>query len=349
MRSRRVSVLAWAAVAVTGLVGNGRAQITLPPGPEIFSAPQALTFASVRTMGMGNISSVVVDPYSRNPAHAAWLEEPQANVVYANYSFNGGLDADYTMFRYEFPVKWTKHKDGLQLVYFNLDSNRGGVSITGAPPGVPTQIQMEDQGVYLGYGFFITEKTALGISTALRNSRTRVYAPISFPVGPMTEVAEADSDSVITPKFRVAVQHELDDQWDFGAVLTASDQRATITLPGFVAADATDHFDQVDYDVGFAYHPNDKVTLAGEWFKRKLTSDSFAYRDEGLNFGAEVKAGDQWELRAGSHEGNPTLGFSYTNNDWKVEYAFVKDFEQDDLAPLFGDADLHTISLTKSW
>ncbi|PIY38649.1 MAG: hypothetical protein COZ05_20430, partial [Armatimonadetes bacterium CG_4_10_14_3_um_filter_59_10] len=115
-------------MAVTGLVGNGRAQITLPPGPEIFSAPQALTFASVRTMGMGNISSVVVDPYSRNPAHAAWLEEPQANVVYANYSFNGGLDADYTMFRYEFPVKWTKHKDGLQLVYFNLDSNRGGVS-----------------------------------------------------------------------------------------------------------------------------------------------------------------------------------------------------------------------------
>jgi len=338
-----------AIVATLGRITRTEAQVGFPPGPEIFSAPQMLTFASVRTMGMGNISSAVIDPYSRNPAHAAWLEEPQANAVFANFSFERGLDADYAMVRYEFPVKWTKQKDGLQLVYFNLGSNHGGVAIPGAPPGVTTEVELQDQGVYLGYGFFVSERTALGVATAFRDSRTRVYAPDPL-TGRMTKVAEADGDSLVTPKFRVALQHKLDERWNFGAVLTASDQRATITgLPGFIAPDATDHFDQLDYDIGLAYHPGKRVILGAEWFKRKLTSDSFAYRDEGLNFGAEVEMRNGWKLRAGSHEGNPTFGLSYHRGDWELEYAFVKDFEHDDLSSIFGDADLHTLHVTRSW
>ncbi|MBI3923663.1 MAG: hypothetical protein HY318_19745 [Armatimonadetes bacterium] len=341
MRSKTIVVIALAAAALFLEPVSTWAQASL------FAPPQALTFASVRTMGMGNIGSVVIDPYSRNPAHAAWLEKPEGNALYARFSFDGGLDADYQMYRYEFPLKWTRRKDGLQLVYYRLTSDQG--RITPPPPlsliPVPLNAEMEDEGVYLGYGSFVGKRTAVGVSTAFRNSQVRVFAPT---LGGL-QLAEGDSDSLITPKVRVAVQHQLTDRWGVAGILTASDQRGTTASSVVPLINSTEDFTQLDYDLGVAYHASEKVLLAGEWRKQKLTSTSFAYRDYGLNFGAEVKVSDKCDLRAGSNEGNMTLGASYHAKDWRVEYAYVNDFESDDLAPLFGKATLHTINVTKQF
>lgn len=323
-------------------------------GPELFSLSAPLEFASIRTAGMGNIRSVVVDPYSANPAHAAWLDKPEGNVFYANFDFDGGVNVDYEMLRYESPVKFTRWKDGLQLVYYNLDSSRGGLVPTGPPLGFPVQTQMEDAGIYVGYGVFVSDRTAIGIASAFHSAEARAYAPLPPPGGPMTQVAESKSDSILTLRPRLSIQHKLNDQWDIGGIVTMSSQSAKVTgIPGFVSPDSEDHFKQMDYDLGVAYHPNEKAVLAAEWVKRKLTSDSSVapldYKDFGINLGGEYKVNAKWDIRAGSFEGNPTVGFSYHGDGWRVEYAFISGYESDDLGPILGDADMHAINVMKEF
>lgn len=300
--------------------------------PHLFALPTATT---TRQFGMGGITTCVEDVGFPNPAFAGMLEGSRAAVRVSCTEFDGGLELTGTQAWYATPVG---EDQGVQLLLFKLDSDRGGIMTPAGP--LPGTIEETDLAVH--YGRRLSERwlVGAGISPVLK-AKTRLINPLDGSV-------VSFSDSSADFGFRLGSLYQYDEDGFIGFVFDYYTEDVTFQAPP-MPAPAQFGFTSTEWALGASRRLSETVIGAIEWMELKSEDGGFEAKSEGLHLGVEVAATPALSLRAGSNDGGLTLGAGYAREGWVVNYAYLKDWNDDAVGAAFGGSETHQIEIGGYW
>ena len=336
--SRRLSsvlTVVLPAIAVLLAVPSSAQQ---PPaiGPEMYAVPHLFalsTATTTRQFGMGGITTCIEDVGFPNPAFAGMLDRPRAGLRHSRTDFSAGLKLRGTQAWYAQEVG---SGEGMQIMGFILDSNRGGTTI----PGL--QLDTKETDFAIHYGRRISDQWLLGVGLApVLTTTTRLYDPAGNQI--------ARWDSKATYGLRFGALYQFQPEGLAGLVFDYYREDVTFQppVPGAPAQDLD--FDSTTFAIGVSNRLADNLIGAIEWMQLRAEAGNLKTDTEGLSLGIEYDAAPGVLMRIGSRDGALTLGAGYTGEGWVANYAFINDWNDGDVGDLFGSSDTHQLEVGYHW
>ena len=298
--------------------------------PHLFALSTATT---ARQFGMGGITTSIEDIGFPNPAFAGNLDLSQAGLRHSCTEFSGGLKLRGTQAWYALPLG---AHEGMQLIGLRLDSNRGGLSI----PGL--QLETAENDVAVHYGRRLSDRWLVGAGLApILETSTRLFDPAG------NQIASWDSKATYGLRLAALYQHD----WDGFAGAVFDYYREDVTfqppLPGIPPHNL--NFDSTTVALGVSGRVGEGLLGALEWMQLRSESGNLSSNASGLKLGIEYDALPGVRVRAGSNAGSLTLGAGYDRNRWVANYAYISDWNKDEVGDLFGGSDTHQLEIGHYW
>ncbi len=330
----RVSVLFLVALAVVVAASPALPQADFfasYAGPHLFALPNSTT---TRLFGMGGFVTCVKDAGFANPAYAGTLAAPQGVARTSRTDFDRGLRLEGWQASFAWPLR--PNESGLQVTYFNLDSNQGTIlTLVG-----PLQASLEERDLAVHYGRRLSDKwvVGLGLSPVLE-TETNYLDPGSMA----SQRLQSDADF----GFRLGGLYQTDEAGWVGFVYDRYDE--DVNWSGTMLGAGTASFRSEEMALGVSRQVADNVLAAIEW--QQLTTEGLGVKvgDSGLRLGAEVVLSESWAVRAGWNDGAFSLGSGWTGDDWSVQYAFINDWNDDSVGAALGGSHTHQFSVRRHW
>ncbi|MFW5867783.1 MAG: hypothetical protein ACOCX2_08210 [Armatimonadota bacterium] len=300
--------------------------------PHLFALPTATT---TRQFGMGGVTTSVQDVGFPNPAFAGMLEMSQGGVRLSRTEFDGGLELTSTQLWYATPIG---EGQGIQLLGLRLDSDRGTIMTPAG--GLPGAIEETDVAVHYGRRLSDRWLVGAGISPVLE-SETRLLNPVTGDV-------VSFSDSEATLGFRGGALYQHAEEGFVGLVFDWYTEDVTFQAPPMPAPQEFE-FTSTEWALGASGRIGERLMGAIEWLELESEDGDFKAKAEGLHLGVEYEATEDVAVRAGSNDGGLTLGAGYTRDNWVVNYAYVRDWNDDSVGAAFGGSDTHQVEIGGYW
>lgn len=299
-------------------------------GPDAYSFvhPFGLSTATTtRQYAMGGTISCINEAGFANPAYAACQSRPAAGVRVNTTEFDFGPRVTSVHTHYVVPTK--PNAQGWQFNVFTLDSY-GGSGLPGP------QLDMSENDLSIDYGQRLGRKLVAGIGIS-------PYSKIDFDVtGPMgTPLMRVHSESDLGARLGFAYE------WVPGDFigLVGDYYQETASVAG--AGDIVFHTSLLA--AGASRHLGDKLLLAAEFQRGESKSGAVSDTINGWHFGAEFKPAGHVAFRAGLNDTQPTFGIGFNDGRWAVDYAYLKDWNDDIAGPLLGGSKTHSLHATYCW
>lgn len=307
-------------------------------GPEAYGVPHLFalpTATTTRQFGMGGVSTCVRDIGFPNPAFAGMLEQSQAALRVSCTDFDGGLELRGTQAWYATPIG---DDQGVQLLGFWLDSDRGTIMTPAG--GLPGTIEETDYAVH--YGTRLSERWLVGggVSPVLE-AETRLLNPMT---GGVVSFSDSDADF----GFRIGALYQYADEGFAGLVFDHYTEDVTFQAPPMPAPQQFG-FTSTEWALGVSGRLAEKLLGAVEWMELKSEDGGLEASSEGLHLGVEYEAVPGVSVRAGSNDGGLSLGAGYSRDGWVVNYAFIRDWNEDSVGAAFGGSDTHQLEIGGYW
>jgi hypothetical protein len=299
-----------------------------------FALPTATT---TRLFGMGGFASCIPDVGFANPAFAGALTRDSVVVRNAVTSFEGDLSLSSQQGSFAMPLQ--DNRQGLQVSVFRLESNNalyGGF-------GAPALLSLAEYDVSVHYGRRLTDNWLAGIAVSPVFHNSVNVVPVGAPGSLMRLTAGADWG------FRLGTVYELGDRGWIGAIYDRYDESVNGSgLPfGAVPMAATFHSEEIV--AGIAYRLTDRLLAGVEWQQLSHRSGAFENAEAGLRFGFEGLLDEGLAIRMGSNQGAFSVGLGWANDDWSLNYAFIRDWNGNVFGDVYGGSKTHGFELTHSW
>ncbi len=308
-------------------------------GPEGYGAPHLFalpTSTTTRQFGMGGVSTCVEDIGFPNPAFAGMLQGSQGGVRMSCTQFdNDGLKLTGTQAWYAMPIG---EGEGMQFLGFKLDSDRGAIMTpAGALPGT-----VEETDLALHYGRRLSDRWLVGVGVSpVLETKTQLFNPANGSVLSFSK-SEANLGG------RVGALYQMDDDGFVGFVFDWYTEDVRFQAPPMPAPQTFD-FTSTEWALGVSRRIADNVIGAIEWMELKSEDGALRSKSEGLHFGVEYEAAPGVAVRAGSNDGSLSLGAGCSRDDWVVNYAYIKDWNDDAVGAAFGGSNTHQLEIGGYW
>ncbi len=330
----RVSVLFLATLAVVVAASPALPQaefVASYAGPHLFALPNSTT---TRLFGMGGFVTCVKDAGFGNPAYAGTLAAPQGVARISRTEFDSGLRLDGAQASFAWPLR--PNESGLQVTYFDLDSNQGTIlTLVG-----PLQASLEEQDLAVHYGHRLTENWVVGLGLSpLFKTETNYFDPGTMA----SEWLKSDADF----GFRLGGLYQTDEAGWAGFVYDRYDE--DVSWAGTMLAAGTATFRSEEMAIGVSQQVADNVLAAIEW--QQLTTEGLGVRvgDSGFRLGAEVVLSESWAVRGGWNDSALSFGGGWTGDDWSVQYAFINNWNADSVGAAVGDSHTTQFGVRRQW
>jgi len=308
-------------------------------GPETYATPHLYALpgaTTTRLFGMGGIAACVQDTGFPNPAFAGNLDVSHAGLRYSVTDFDMGLKLKCAEAWGNTPL--AGGGQGIQLIGFNLDSNRGVVNT----PSGPVAITMSEDDLAVHYGRRLSDQWLLGLGfSPVLNTTTNLYSPLDgSPVGRL--------DSEVGFGLRFGALYEYEPDSFVGLIFDRYTEDVTMTsvaLPAPIAAEFTSR----SFFLGVSGRLDERTLGAIEWGELRSKSGTMKTSTSGLRSGIEYAATDELDARAGINDGSPSLGLGYHAQGWTANYAYLSDWNEDAVAAALGGSDTHQLEATFTW
>ncbi|HEY0076159.1 MAG TPA: hypothetical protein VGB77_18805 [Abditibacteriaceae bacterium] len=324
---------------LTAVTLSSTAQAQL--GPEVFATTHffgASRATSIRAYGMGGGIATTPGPFSLNPAHAAFNDDPAGVARYGRTRFADGTRFNSAMLGAALPLG---KQDGLQILYANVRSPEKS-SFAAPAPGFAASTQVfHEESVSLFYGRRVSPRLALGIGVAPILRTRHEIRNVNFGAGPGTLrfSAKPPLDDLSHLGGRFGLDYKFASWGRFSGFYDNFWEDAVFFVPAQLAPLTTRRaaFHEVALTGGFHLTPTPKLTLVIERERATLTGGGFRLKGHNTYYGGEWMATKNLALRAGSHDGDLTYGLGWTKNRFSLQYAHVKNLAGDETRPFFGN------------
>jgi hypothetical protein len=276
---------------------------------------------------MGGIISCVNEAGFANPAYAACQARPAAGTQVNTTEFDFGPRVTSVHAHYLLPTK--PNDRGWQFNIFTLDSY-GGSGLAGP------QLDMAENDLSVDYGQRLSRKLTAGIGVS---PYSKIDFDVSGPGGVTLLSVRSESDIGA----RIGLAYE----WfpgDFVG-LVGDYYQETASVAGL--GDLVFHTSLLA--VGASRHLGDSLVLAAEFQRGESKSGALDDTLNGWHFGAEYKPAGHLAFRAGLNDTQPTFGIGFNDGRWAVDYAYVKDWNDDIAGGLLGGSKTHSLHATYCW
>ena len=308
-------------------------------GPESFGLPGYFgmsTPATTRQMGMGAPVACLDGSQFGNPALAAVRLSPDASLRMVTTDPDRGPKIKSLLANYTHPLN--PGIDGLQATFLSLDSSSGTTLLPGIGP-VPAALS--EDALIVDYGRSVDEKLSVGLCIlGFESSEFRLKSA----AGPALIAVDADADYGA----RVGFAYE----WIPGDFLglTFSYAQHTVDATGLMlVGPARSVYHSTQFALGASRHITPQVTAVAEFRRGKTANGNRGSTSNGWHFGAEYAHPSSLCLRAGLADESPTFGLGYEREGWRLDYAFIRDWNDDAVGALFGGSDTHSLQLSYAW
>jgi hypothetical protein len=312
-------------------------------GPEAFGLSCRFGSAApttTRQLAMGVPTGCLDDEQFANPAFAAVHATPNAGVRWFNTNFDRGPELTNLGFHVFQPLH--AGLDGLQFTYMGLTSS-GGNGKTFLPPLGPCTANLSESAYTVDYGRRFGPKFTAGLSILGTDH-------VGFSVTPAAGPALLDVSANAKYGARVGGAYE----WfpgDFLGMTYSFAQHsvwANALTPGGVVTTHNNYRDDL-ITFGLDRHVTPNLLLVLEFHHGSISGDGVNTTSNGWHAGAEYLLGKEWAVRAGDADGATTLGAGWSRGPWRLDYAYLKDWNQASMSQLFGSSHTHSLEAAFSW
>jgi hypothetical protein len=306
-------------------------------GPEMYGLVGRFGMGSPipsRVLAMGGQVSCVNDVQFANPAFAAVQTGSDVGGRWSFTNFQNGPDATCAMGHAMIPLK--RDRQGLQITFLDLDTSNGDMTL---PIVGPVTTKFYQKAVVLDFGQRLDEHWTAGLSVL---GQERIGLDIVSAGGPL--LLELKDKAAYG--FRGGVSYELAPGDYAGGLLSYS--RDEVTTTGLAALPGA-NFDSWQLALGASRHVTPELLLAAEWQHGVSETTGFKSTADTFHFGAEYRPVPELGVRAGLSDGNLSAGLGYTLGKWRVDYAYINNWNDDDVKALFGGSETHAVHIILWW
>lgn len=331
----RARAVLWTGLLFTFLVSPGVvfAQLEAYAVTHPFTLPGSTT---TRLQAMGGMVTCIPDDGWANPAFAGLTRAWTSVIRQSMTSFDGGFSLRVRQVSAGGPI--FRH-GGIQVTGLECDSDLGPALALPGSPG--WDVNEWSLGVH--YGHRLSDRLALGIgvSPVFHNN---VTVSVPAPVPPLLQTRASSSSG-----FRVGATYALSPRARLGGVYDSYDEdvdAAGSMVPGGALRVSSDSEALM---FGLSYRLCDDLLGAVEWFHMWTELGPSTYGDAGWRAGLERSLRDGLSLRVGSNDGSLSAGVGYDTGNWSVRYAYLDDWNDDFVGPIWGDSETHQFEATYHW
>lgn len=328
---RRVLVLAALIAACTVVGAQGF-------GPEMYGIVGRFGMSSpvtTRLLAMGGILSCVNDRQFANPAFAASQPAAAAGLRSTWTDFDNGPTVRSQLVNVALPLH--PNRDGLHFTLMDLDS---GGDFAMLPMVGPVDVNMEEDALVVDYGRRLSGRLTAGLSVL---GFERIDLNFVSPFGPVLMTLEDKADWGA----RVGGAYEWAPGDFIGGLFSFSRDRVDVN--GAAVMPGSADFDSDQLAVGVSGHLGPRVLVAAEFQRGKSSTDGFDRASNTWHFGMESRIGSSWAVRSGLSDGNASFGVGVDDGSWRIDYAFIRNWNDDDVRPLFGGSETHSLQIIHEW
>lgn len=298
-----------------------------------FTLPGSTT---TRLQAMGGMVTCIPDDGWANPAFAGLASEWTSVLRQSTTSFDGGFSLRVRQISAGGPLFG---HGGMQVTGLECDSDAGpAVALPGSPGW-----DVNEWAAGIHYGHRVSERLALGVgvSPVFHNN---VTVSAMAPVPPLLQTRGSSSSG-----FRAGATYALSPRARLGGIYDAYDEDVDAT-GGMVPGGAVSFSSKSQALMfGLSYQLRDDLLGAAEWFHMWTDIGPSRYGDAGWRAGLEQLLDDGLSLRVGSNDGSWSAGVGYVTGDWSVRYAYLQDWNEDFIGPIWGDSETHQFEVTYHW
>ena len=334
MQPYRACLLLCLLVLCLAAAGSSWAQLEAYALTHPFALPGSTT---TRLQGMGGMVTCIPDRGFPNPAYAGLVTEWQATGRYSVTEFDGGVALRIAQVSAAGPLR--AGRSGLQITGLRLDSDPGLVlSLPGSPP-----CSVGEWTVGLHYGQRISDRLSLGLGVSpCFHNRVQVLGPA--PGGDALRTRANSSRG-----FRLGATYLLCPRTRFGAVYDNYDESVTAT--GLLLGGATIAADTSSkaMTAGVSHQISDRLLVAAEWFQMTTDISGRSFGDSGWRAGLEALLDEGVSLRVGDNDGSFSAGVGVESGRVSVRYAYLRDWNNDFVGPIWGGSKTNQFEATYHW
>lgn len=327
-----------AIVAGILLVASQALAGALLPGPETYTMPADFGMSAsvtTRVLSLGGEISCVNDSSFVNPAFAAAQLRPSAGLRGTTTKFTAGPDITSKAANLTYPTN--PNETGFEAQILDVDTHDGTIMLPGLGP---TRFELSEDAWIVDYGRRIKPKLLVGLSI-LGFERLE----FSMHSGPMT-LAQYVGRADYGGQGGVAYEYE---PGDFIGAMYSFTQHTVHCTGMYVQPSFDVVFHARQWALGVTKHVNPKVLLAAEWQRGQLKNGLVDNTSDSWHFGAEYQATPQWAFRAGLNDGDFSAGVGYGTGRWRIDYAYIKNWNGGDAGQLFGGSNTNSLQAIYQW
>ena len=310
------------------------AQLETYASPHLFALPTSTT---TRLMGMGGFITCLKDAGFPNPAFAGTLSGPSAAARVVFTDFDKGLNLRGEQFFAAYPLR--PNRSGLQLTGFRLRTREAGSTPTPVGPGL---VSLEEDDVALHYGRRMSPDVCLGLGLSPVFRSTTDY---TSAVG---GASIAHTESKGKSGYRLGGLYEFTPQSYFGFVYDLYHEDVTGTGLAF-GPGVKGKFSSHQLALGISGPLCERVMGALEWGQLSTEGAGARLSDNGWRYGIEYSPNRLVAVRLGKNDGAFSGGLGLTHGAWSLQYAYVKDWNDDSVRDTFGASKTNSVEARYVW
>ncbi len=339
LEARRARVLAVGLCVVFLAACSGAPCQSL--GPEAYGMVARFGMSAptpTRELAMGGAMTCLNDRQFANPAFAPLQQDPSVGMRVNTTDFDRGPRLTSTFLHCAYPTH--PNESGFQLTVIDVDSSGGGASL---PTMGPLDVSMSERAFVVDYGRRLSKRCTAGLSIL-------GHEHVGLRLG-LATTGQALLDLTDRAQYggRVGATYE----WFPGDYLgfMYSYAQDDVTASGAAMMGLTRHqvFHSGQLGLGASRHLTPELTAALEFQRGLSWSGPYSESSHTWHMGAEYQATPQWAVRAGASASNPTFGFGYAAGRWRADYAFIHNWNSNDVEELFGGSATHSLHVIFSW
>jgi hypothetical protein len=209
-------------------------------------------------------------------------------------------------------------------------------------PVGPLLGEIEETDLAVHYGRRLSDDWLVGIGLSpILETESRLFSPLDGSV-----ISFSESEAEIGARIGALYQYE--DDGFIGFVLDWYTEDVTFFAPPMPEPAKFD-FTSTEWALGVSRRLSDQVIAAVEWMELESKDGALRSKAEGLHFGVEYQAPEGVSLRAGSNDGELSLGAGYSRENWVINYAYLSDWNADAVGAAFGGSDTHQFEIGGYW
>jgi len=318
------------------VVGMGSVVHAQGLGPDMYGLPSEFGMGipvSARELGMGTPITCIPDVPFANAGFAAVLTQPDAEARYTTTTFDHGPHLVSLETSYFQPIR--PGHDGAQLTIMDLSGAAGETNL-----GAPVTARMSERGWVVDYGHRFGRKFTAGLSIL---GADLVGMSFDTQQGPLMDLRSTSDWGG-----RYGMTYEWVPGDYLGLIYSFSQDHVPATGMA-VGGAVSPTFHNGQFGIGASRHLTPKLLAAVEYQRGTTWGSGVDDKADVWHYGAEYQLGSGWALRAGAADHSPTFGLGYAQSRWRFDYAYISDWNDSDVSPLFGSSRTHSLNAIYEW